>query len=90
MLEEVIEESNPPKSIFVSGKRGLQDQAQAQAKHNLSNFALALPKVLVFEQLTYALRIPLIFLVKREQALLLVDFAVLSPSRQIDFRLQLL
>jgi hypothetical protein len=83
MLEEVIEESNPPKSIFVSGKRGLQDQAQAQAKHNLSNFAL-IPEVLVFEQLTCAPRIPLIFLVKREQALLLVGFAVLEVAVTTD------
>jgi hypothetical protein len=84
MLEEVIEESNPPKSIFVSGKRALQDQAQTQAKHNLRNFALALPKVLVFEQLTCAPRIPLILLVKRELALLLVDFAVLEVAVTTD------
>jgi hypothetical protein len=86
MFEEVIEESNPLKSIFVSGKRGLQDQAQAKAKakHNLRNFALAVPKVLVSEQLTCAPRIPLIFLVKREQALLLVDFAVLEVAVTTD------
>jgi hypothetical protein len=84
MSEEVIEEPNPQNSIFVSGKRGLQNQAQAQAKHNLSNFALAVPKVFVSEQLTCAPRIPLIFLVKREQALLLVDFAVLEVAVTTD------
>jgi hypothetical protein len=76
--------SPTPEQHFVSGKRGLQDQAQAQAKHNLSNFTLAVPKGLVSEQLTCAPRTPLIFLVKREQALLLVDFAVLEVAVTTD------
>jgi hypothetical protein len=50
----------------------------------ISSSRAFVPEVLVFEQLTCAPRIPLIFLVKREQALLLVDFAVLEVAVTTD------